>query len=89
MAIGIRILSNNLSGQTTDVTFLPQSGGTVNLGTQVFPFNYISEYIYGTYNCYVPTYGYTYSLEVSGSTPTPTLTNTSTPTPTPTITPTQ
>lgn len=89
MAIGIRILSDNLSGQTTDVLFLPQSGGTINLGTQVFPFNYISDYVYGTYNCYVSTYGYTYSLEVSGSTPTPTLTNTSTPTPTPTITPTQ
>ena len=86
MAIGIRILSNNLSGLTTNVTFLPQSGGTVNLGTQVFPFNYISGYYYGTYNCYVPTYGYTYTLEVFGPTPTPTITSTSSPTPTPTIT---
>ena len=86
MAIGIRILSNNLSGQTTDVTFLPQSGGTVNLGTQVFPFNYISEYIYGTYNCYVPTYGYTYSLEILGPTPTPTMTPTMTSTMTATMT---
>lgn len=88
MAIGIRILSDNLSGLTTNVTFLPQSGGTINLGTQVFPFNYISEYIYGTYNCYVPTYGYTYSLSVLAPTPTPTVTNTSTPTTTPTNTPT-
>jgi hypothetical protein len=88
MAIGIRILSDNLSGLTTNVTFLPQSGGTINLGTQVFPFNYISEYVYGTYNCYVPTYGYTYSLDVLGPTPTPTVTSTSTPTTTPTQTPT-
>jgi hypothetical protein len=29
MAIGIRILSNNLSGLTTNVTFAPQSGGTM------------------------------------------------------------
>jgi hypothetical protein len=86
MAIGIRILSNNLSGLTTNVTFLPQSGGTISLGTQVFPFNYISEYVYGTYNCYVPTYGYTYSLDVLGPTPTPTPTNTTTPTNTPTQT---
>ena len=90
MAIGIRILSNNLSGQTTDVIFLPQSGGTVNLGTQVFPFNYLSEYIYGVYNCYVPLYGYTYSLEVlepiPTQTPTQTPTNTETPTQTPTNT---
>jgi hypothetical protein len=93
MAIGIRIFSDNLSGLTTNVTFLPQSGGTISLGTQVFPFNYISEYVYGTYNCYVPTYGYTYSLDVLGPTPTPTTTvtqtNTSTPTETPTQTPTQ
>jgi hypothetical protein len=88
MALGIRILSDNLSGLTTNVTFLPQSGGTISLGTQVFPFNYISEYVYGTYNCYVPTYGYTYSLDVLGPTPTPTVTSTSTPTTTPTQTPT-
>lgn len=89
MALGIRILSDNLSGLTTNVTFLPQSGGTISLGTQVFPFNYISDYVYGTYNCYVPTYGYTYSLDVLAPTPTPTVTSTSTPTPTTTITPTQ
>jgi len=89
MALGIRILSNNLSGLTTNVTFAPQSGGTIiSLGTQVFPFNYISEYVYGTYNCYVPTYGYTYSLDVLGPTPTPTPTNTTTPTNTSTQTPT-
>lgn len=88
MAIGIRILSDNLSGLTTNVTYLPQSGGTINLGQQVFPFNYISEYVYGTYNCFVPTYGYTYSLEVLGPTPTPTVTSTPTNTSTPTQTPT-
>ena len=86
MAIGIRIFSDNLSGLTTNVTFLPQSGGTISLGTQVFPFNYISDYVYGTYNCYVPTYGYTYSLDVLGPTPTPTVTSTTTPTTTPTNT---
>jgi hypothetical protein len=87
MAIGIRILSDNLSGLTTNVTFLPQSGGTaINLGEQVFPFNYISDYVYGTYNCFVPTYGYTYTLDVLVPTPTPTETSTSTPTPTETPT---
>jgi hypothetical protein len=87
MAIGIRILSDNLSGLTTNVTFLPQSGGTtINLGEQVFPFNYISDYVYGTYSCFVPTYGYTYTLDVLEPTPTPTPTNTETPTNTPTNT---
>lgn len=86
MAIGVRILSDNLSGQTTDVTYLPESGGTINLGTQVFPFNYISDYYFGTYNCYVPTYGFTYSLIVEENisvteTPSPTLTMTPSSTP--------
>jgi uncharacterized delta-60 repeat protein len=84
MAIGVRILSDNLSGLTTNVTYLPESGGTIDLGTQTFPFNYISSYYWGTYNCYVPTYATTYSVVVplSGETPTPTVTATQTPTPT-------
>lgn len=87
MSIGIRILSSNLSGLTTNVTYLPQTGGTINLGEQILPFNYISDYVYGVYNCYVPLYGYTYSLEVLGPTPTPTVTTTPTTTPTPTLEP--
>ena len=39
MAIGVRILSENLSGQTTNVTYLPDTGGTIDLGSKVFPFN--------------------------------------------------
>jgi uncharacterized delta-60 repeat protein len=50
------------------------------LGTQVFPFNYVNEYYFGTYDCYVPLYDYVYTVEV----PCPSAT----PTPTPTVTPT-
>lgn len=98
MAIGVRILSDNLSGLTTNVTYLPESGGTIDLGVQTFPFNYISDYYFGTYNCYVPTYATMYSVVVPGPTPTPTPTVTptetlaetvdETPTPTTTSTPT-
>ena len=88
MAIGVRILSNNLSGLTTNVTYLPESGGTIDLGTQTFPFNYISSYYWGTYNCYVPTYATMYPVVVPGPTPTPTPTTTQTPTETTTLTPT-
>jgi hypothetical protein len=89
MTLGVRILSNNLSGLTTNVTYYPLTGGTINLGEKVFPFEYITDYYYGTYACYVPTYDYTYNLTILAPTPTPTPTNTSTPvTPTPTITPT-
>ncbi len=87
MAIGVRILSDDLSGQTANVTYLPDTGGTIDLGSQIFPFNYISDYYYGTYNCYVPLYGYTYSLSVPGPTPSPTPTMTPTPTNTPGLSP--
>ena len=87
---GASISSENLSGVTTEVTFLPCSGGTISLGTQVFPFNYVNEYYFGTYNCYVPLYDYVYTVEVPcpSSTPTPTPTVTPTPTETTTLTPT-
>jgi len=84
---GVYISSVSLSGLTTEVTFFPQTGGTtVDLGNQVFPFSYVADYYYGTYNCYVPTYAYTYSVVVPAPTPTPTPTETSTPTVTPTNT---
>jgi hypothetical protein len=84
---GVYISSVSLSGLTTEVTFFPQTGGTaVDLGNQIFPFSYVANYYYGTYNCYVPTYAYTYTVIVPAPTPTPTPTNTETPTPTPTNT---
>ena len=85
---GVLISSDNLSGLTTDVLFYPESGGTIDLGTQIFPFTYYSTYTYGTYNCYVPTYNYTYTFIIASPTPTPTNTPTNTVTPTNTQTPT-
>jgi hypothetical protein len=76
MTLGIRILSNNLSGLTTNVTYYPLTGGTISLGEKVFPFEYITDYYYGTYSCYVPTYDYTYNLTILAPTPTPTITST-------------
>ena len=90
---GISIFSDNLSGLTANVTFYPCSGGTIDLGQQTFPFSYETDYWYGTYDCYVPTYAFNYVLDVPCPTPTPTptitLTNTATPTQTLTQTPTQ
>ena len=69
----ILISSVSLSGLATEVTFFPQNEGTpVDLGNQVFPFSYVANYYYGTYNCYVPTYAYTYTIAILGPTPTPT-----------------
>ena len=85
---GISIFSDNLSGLTANVTFYPCSGGTIDLGQQTFPFSYETDYWYGTYDCYVPTYAFNYVLDVPCPTPTPTQTPTQTSTPTPTLTPT-
>lgn len=90
----VTISSQNLSGLTVDVIFYPTSGGTIDLGPQVMPFTYVSDYYWGTYSCYSPTYNYTYTIDVPEF-PTQTQTPTNTPTvtpepesPTPTNTPT-
>lgn len=69
MAIGARILSDNLSGKTASVTFNALSGGTFDLGSQTIPFNYINSYPYGTYDLYFEEYDYTYSVTIPDPTP--------------------
>jgi hypothetical protein len=68
MAIGARITSENLSGKTATVTFIPYtgttSGTTQNLGTKVIPFNNITSHPYGVYNLYFAEYDYTYTLTI-------------------------
>lgn len=68
MAIGARILSDNLSGKTATVTFTPvtgsTSGTTQNLGTKTIPFNNITSHPYGYYNINVTDFDYTYTLNV-------------------------
>jgi hypothetical protein len=69
MAIGVRILSDNLSGKTADVVFFPLSGGTINIGPQTVPFNYLDSYPYGNYELYFSEYDYSYNLLVPDTTP--------------------
>jgi hypothetical protein len=68
MAVGARITSENLSGKTATVTFIPYtgqtSGSTVNLGTKTIPFNNINIHPYGVYNLYFAEYDYTYTLTI-------------------------
>jgi hypothetical protein len=85
---GVSIYSSNFSGLTCEVTFLPFSGGVINLGAQIFPFTYLSDYPWGTFNCYIPTYNTVCSIVFPLPTPTPTTTKTPTQTPTQTLTPT-
>jgi len=86
---GIRISSNNFNGKSVEITFNPFSGGTIDLGTQTIPYDYISSNYEGDYSMYIAEYNKTCPLRV-GVPPSPTPSATSSPTPsiTPTMTPT-
>jgi hypothetical protein len=94
----LKIVSTNYTGQSAVITYYPDTGGTINLGTQVLPYDYVAPYFYGTYSLFFPAFGSTCTLYVEAISPTPSLTPTVTPsvtltptmsvTPTPTPTPT-
>ena len=91
MATVIQILTTNYSGETAQITFTPCSGGTIDLGNQVLPYNYESENYQGSYSLYFSAFTKTCTFDIPCPTlePTPTSTNvppTATPTPTPTST---
>lgn len=60
----LRIVSTNYNGQTAVITYYPDTGGTINLGTQVLPYDYVASYFYGTYSLFFPTFGSTCTLYV-------------------------
>lgn len=84
-----RIKSDNFNGETVNITFTPDTGGTININGVVIPYDYVSNYPYGDYSIYVISADKTCPLNVPNLiTPTPTPTSTVTPTPTITPTPT-
>lgn len=85
----IEINSQNYSGQVADITFYPQTGGTIYIGQHIIPYEYDNDYYYGTYSLFFPFYGQVCELIVVAPTPTPTpsVTPYSTPTPTPSPSP--
>lgn len=80
MSATVKLSSNNYSGKTADITFLPETGGTVSIGLQQIPFNYVTDYFYGTYNLYFSEYDYTCVFIISSSDALP---DSSDPTPSP------
>lgn len=87
----VEILTTNFSGETAQITFTPCSGGTINLGSQVLPYDYVSDNYEGSYSLYFPDFTQTCTFNIPCSdlppTPTPTVTGTPEVTATPTITP--
>lgn len=79
----IQITSNNFNGQYADITFYPCSGGSINLGYQLLPYDYAQDNYEGTYDIYISAYTQTCQLVIScpSPTPTPSITPTLTPSP--------
>jgi hypothetical protein len=88
MGTQIILSSPNYTGFIADITFIAQTGGTVNLGSHVIPYTVDLDYYYGTYQLCYSAFNVCCDVSIVAPTPTPTATSTSTPTPTPTITPT-
>lgn len=83
----VQITTNNYSGQTAYLTFYPCSGGTpIVIGNVIVPYNYSSDYYYGTYTLFFAEYNETCEVLIPCLTPTPSVTNTQTKTPTSTPT---
>lgn len=61
MALSIIISSVNYNGVVGNITFYPSTGGTISLGSQTIPYTYVSDYPYGTYSIYFPTFNKTCS----------------------------
>jgi hypothetical protein len=90
MVTTVQITTTNYSGQTATITFSPCSGGTINLGSHVIPYNYISDNYLGDYSLYFADFSQTctFNIPCATATPTPTvIVATATPTPNPTDTP--
>jgi hypothetical protein len=90
------IRSDNFNGQVADVTFIPATGGTeVYFYGVTIPYQYQTEYPYGSYSIHFTESNNTCPVDIFEVTPTPTATancdfdvdlDIATPTPTPTIT---
>jgi hypothetical protein len=42
--------SDNFSGDVANITFYPLTGGSINIGPQIIPYVYVTDYYEGTYN---------------------------------------
>lgn len=71
MPSSVSISSVNYNGNLGNITFLPSTGGTINLGAQNIPYTYVTNYPYGTYNIYFPAYNNTCTTIITAPTSIP------------------
>jgi hypothetical protein len=70
MPTTIQITTDNYDGQTAIITYYPDTGGTINLGTHILPYDYNADYFYGTYSLYFPAFDTTCTLVIENESPT-------------------
>jgi len=56
MSSTVVIGTKNYSGETANITFYPETGGTIDVGSHIIPYNYITDYFFGSYELYFPKY---------------------------------
>jgi hypothetical protein len=71
MASTVVIGTRNYSGETANITFYPETGGTINVGSHIVPYNYSTEYFFGTYELYFSAYNFTCQFVISSITTIP------------------
>ena len=71
MASTVVIGTRNYSGETAEITFYPETGGTINVGTQIVPYNYSTDYFFGKYELFFSAYNFTCDFTISSSNPIP------------------
>jgi len=52
MTTGVQISSVNYNGQIANITYYPDTGGTISLGANILPYTVELEYYYGSYELY-------------------------------------
>jgi len=88
MGTFIQISSVNYENQVAQITYYPDTGGTVNLGVHLIPYVVELDYYYGTYDLIFTALTQNCLVNFDNPNPSPTPTKTATPTPTQTNTPT-
>ena len=57
------IFTTNYDGYIGDISYSAYTGGTISLGSQLLPYDYNTDYYYGTYAVYIPFYNKTCILD--------------------------
>jgi len=60
----VRINTVNYSGQTANITFSADTGGTISLGIYSLPYDVTLNYYYGVYDLYFPLFNKSCSFNI-------------------------